>query len=140
MTNIDRHFQERISAHYRSVERLYQEGVRPGGRKPIRKIGQLIGPNVLLGTPRGQRIQGIRAIGDFFEGMRRQGKVGLTFRLKRFWILPTANPVKAANSKRRMVPVKHTCYYIMEFRLKGSVLTGALTGTALHLAGCPIKP
>lgn len=138
MTNIDRHFKERISAHYRGVEQLYAKGVKTREPKFIREMGRMIGPNVILGTPRGQRIRGSRDIGDFFEAMRRQGKVGLTFSLKRFWILPTANPVKAANAQRRMVPVKHACCYIMEFRLKGSVSTGVLSGMALHLAGCPI--
>jgi hypothetical protein len=140
MTNIDSHFKERISAHYQSVEKLYQKAVRKHDPKVIGEMGRLIGQNVILGTSRGQRIQGSRAIGQFFEGMRRQGKVDLKFSLKRFWILPTAHPVRTSNPRGKKVPVEHACYYIMEFRLKGSVLTGGLVGTALHIGGCPIKP
>jgi hypothetical protein len=138
MRDIGEHFKERIGARYRHVEALYRRGARDP--KVFGEMGRQIGQNVILGTPQGQRIQGSRAIAQFFKEMRRKGKADVKFTLKRFWILPTAHPVRTTNSTGKKVPVKHTCYYIMGFRLMGSVSTGGLAGTAIHIGGCPIKP
>lgn len=137
MRNIDTHFRDRISGHLKRLEYLYNKGVRLKDPKSVGEMGRRMGGHVILGTPQGLRIKGSRAIGQFFQRMRKAGKYDVKFTLKRFWIFPTVSPIRKKNWRER---VAHICFYIVEFRLKGnpSDQAGGLSGTAKHKTGCPI--
>ncbi len=135
MLNIDTHFRDSISGHLKRLEYLYNKGARLKDPKPIGEMARTIGGHVILGTPQGLRIKGSRAIGQFFQRMRKAGKHKVEFTLKRYWIFPTVNPIRKKNWRET---VAHICFYTVEFRLKGnpSNQTGGLIGTAKHKTGC----